>query len=131
MIVVNQYLPAMKKTLMAASIVFASLSCYAQKEIAIDSVKSNIGQDVKVCADFYGMKETEKVTLINVGDAYPQSPLTIVIYAKDKDKFKDMISTFKRERTSLCASGIITEFKGKLQIAIEKVEQLQSSYKKD
>jgi peroxiredoxin family protein len=120
------YIAAMKKIAIAAAILFASYSSFAQTELPVDSVSSAIGQDVKVCATFYGMKETDKITLINVGAAYPNSPLTIVIYAKDKDKFKSIIKTFEKEKTSLCVSGTVSEFKGKTQIAVERPEQLQA-----
>jgi peroxiredoxin family protein len=82
------YIAAMKKIAIAAVILFASYSSFAQTELPVDSVSSAIGQDVKVCATFYGMKETDKITLINVGAAYPNSPLTIVIYAEHNQRFR-------------------------------------------
>jgi hypothetical protein len=114
----------MKNTLLTVVILIICQFSFGQKQISIDSVKSYVGQEVKVCATFYGMKENEKVTLINIGAAYPQSPLTIVIYAKDKDLFKKTISNFHQEKTTLCAIGTISEFKGKLQIVVEKPAQL-------
>jgi hypothetical protein len=122
------YIACMKQTLLAIVILVASITLKAQKTISIDSITSNLGKEVRVCADYYGMKETDKVTLINIGAAYPKSPLTIVIYAKDKDKFKDLLGTFRTDRTALCVTGTISDFKGKMQIAVENLYQLQSSY---
>jgi hypothetical protein len=112
----------MKTTLIAITILFCSFNSFAQRQIPVDSVSSFVGQEVQVCSIFYGMKETDKITLINVGAAYPKSPLTIVIYAKDKEKFTDL-KNFKAGKTILCATGTVSEFKGKMQIAVEKAEQ--------
>jgi DNA/RNA endonuclease YhcR with UshA esterase domain len=120
----------MKQIILAIVVLLASFTLKAQKTTSIDSVSSYLGKEVRVCADYYGMKETDKVTLINIGAAFPKSPLTIVIYAKDKEHFKDLLSTFQTDRTTLCVSGIVSEFKGKMQIAVENVEQVQTSYRR-
>lgn len=47
-------------------------------------------------------KELEKVNFINVGD--PNSPLTVVIFAKDKTNFKSLPNTMERK---LCYGPIL------------------------
>ncbi len=59
------------------------------KEINVNDASSNIGQTVKVCAMVYGTKELKSgMTFINLGAAYPNSPLTLVIYGDDMSNFK-------------------------------------------
>jgi predicted RND superfamily exporter protein len=72
----------MKNTLLTVVILFVCQFAFGQKQISIDSVKSYVGQEVKVCSAFYGMKENEKVTLLNIGAAYPESPITICCIRK-------------------------------------------------
>ena len=52
-----------------------------------------MGQKVTVCSRVYGVKSLEKVSFINPGANYPNSLLTIVIFARDKANFRQSIET--------------------------------------
>jgi hypothetical protein len=60
-----------------------TFSSFAQKEIKIEDVKDHIGDSVKLTAKIYGGKFIESAqgtpTFLNVGDKYPNAPLTLVI----------------------------------------------------
>jgi hypothetical protein len=59
------------------------------KDINVNDASSYIGQTVKVCAMVNGTKELKSgMTFINLGAAYPNSPLTLVIFGDDLSNFK-------------------------------------------
>ena len=115
----------MKKIIFVSILLITSNLIFGQKQVSIDDINTSLGKEIKVCAKYYGIKETEKVTLLNVGSAWPNSPLTIVIYSDQKDVFKKMISQFKKENTTICVTGTVSEFKGKMQIVIENASQME------
>lgn len=104
-----------------ATCLLISFAAKSQPKIPADSAASHIGEIVTVCAKVYGVKSFDKVTLINVGAAYPKSPLTIAIFAKDKDKF-DMENLKDK---SICITGKIEDFKGKAEIILSNPANLK------
>ena len=68
-------------------------------------------------------KATDKVVLINLGAAYPASPLTIAILAKDFANFTTPPAEFYKNK-KLCVTGIVELFKNKAQIVITKPEEI-------
>lgn len=49
--------------------------------------------------------------------AYPHSPLTIVIFAKDRAKFPDTPEKLYGNKP-VCVTGILKEYKGKIEIVV-------------
>ena len=95
------------------------------KEINVNDASSNIGQTVKVCAMVYGTKELKNgMTFINLGAAYPNSPLTLVIYGDDKSNFKQNPSSYY-DGKRVCLTGKVSDYKGKAQIVIHREEEIQ------
>lgn len=113
----------MKKIIVVIAVLFISISAFSQTKIAVDDVAKHIGDSGTVCSKVYGVKKTEKITFINIGDAYPNSPLTVVLFAKDYANFPEDISKMYNNK-SVCITGIISEFKGKVQIVISKPADL-------
>ncbi len=66
----------------------------------------------------------EKVTFINLGSAYPHSPLTVVIFAKDRGNFSDTPEKLYANK-SICVTGAIKEYKGKAEIIVRKQEEIK------
>ena len=79
----------MKKIILLAVITLVCSIAFCQTKISIDSVTKHYSETVTVCSKVYGTKALEKVTFINLGASYPNSLLTIVIFTKDKSKFKE------------------------------------------
>ena len=102
-------------------------SANAQKHISLDAVKMHIGDSVHVCAKVYGGRFVETgsgaPTYINLGAAYPEDLLTIVILGADRTKFNDRPEQSWKGR-QICVSGVITEFRGKPQMIVTKTEQV-------
>jgi hypothetical protein len=94
-------------------------SAFAQKKVSIDSVKNYLGQQVTVCSKVFGVKALEKITFINVGAAFPNAPLTLVIRAKDYANFTELPEK-RYANKQICVTGTIADFKGKLQIMVTK-----------
>ena len=60
---------------------------------------------------------------MNQGAAYPNSPLTIVIFAKDIPNFKGSPETLYGKK-QICVTGTLAEYKEKPQIVITKPEEI-------
>jgi hypothetical protein len=96
------------------------------KEINVNDASSYIGQTVKVCALVYGTKELNSgMTFINLGAAYPNSPLTLVIYGDDKSNFKQNPAKYY-DGKKICLTGKVSEYKGKSQIVVHREEEIQA-----
>ncbi len=114
----------MRQFIVAAFLVIvSSMSVSAQTKITPDEAAKHIGDSVTVCGKMFGGKyfdrSENKITLLNMGAAYPESPLTIVIEADSRKNFTNKPEEFYAEK-EVCISGIIKEYKGKPQIIITK-----------
>jgi DNA/RNA endonuclease YhcR with UshA esterase domain len=108
--------------LIVCCFVFSAVAV-AQNKIPVDSASKHIGESVTVCTTVYGVKSLEKLTFINVGAAYPNSPLTIVIFAKDLPNFKPTPEVLYANK-KICVTGKVEDFKGKAEIVITKPEEI-------
>ena len=111
------------KTFLLAVVTLFSLQSLGQKEISIDSVKAHLGEYISVCGKVYGVKELDKIAFINLGAAYPNAPLTLVVFAGDKKKFKKALAAY--DGKDICVKGNITLYQGKTyQLRLETEEQI-------
>jgi DNA/RNA endonuclease YhcR with UshA esterase domain len=81
------------------------------------------GQKVTVCSKVYGVKSLEKVSFINLGANYPNSLLTIVIFASAKGNFKQPLETLYSDK-NICVTGTLKEYNNKPEIIISKPEDI-------
>lgn len=88
---------------------------------AADAAK-HIDENVSVCGTVFGVKETGAVTYVNVGAAYPNNPLTLVVFAKDKGNIKLKLSSL--DKRQICVKGVVKEYKGKAEIIITDGSQI-------
>ncbi|MBC7721616.1 MAG: hypothetical protein H7068_06290 [Pedobacter sp.] len=107
----------------ALAAMITSFSVSAQTKITPDEAAKHIGDSVIVCGKIFGGryfdKGENKITLLNMGAAYPQSPLTIVIEEAGRKNFTLKPEEFYTDK-EVCISGVIKEFKGKPQIIVAK-----------
>ena len=111
----------MKKiTLLITAILFSTIS-FCQASISIDSLSSYMGDSVTVCSKVYGtryLEQSEKQpTFLNIGAAYPNSLLTIVIFGESRKNFKNAPEDMYADK-SICITGRLAEFKGKAEIIV-------------
>lgn len=84
---------------------------------------SNIKKKVTACGRVYGVKTTDKVTFINVGDKFPKSPLTVVIFAKDRSKFPQSLEEMYNDK-NICVKGEIIDYQGKAEIIVTSPDDI-------
>jgi DNA/RNA endonuclease YhcR with UshA esterase domain len=118
----------MRQFIVAAFLIIASsISVSAQTKITPDEAAKHIGDSVTVCGKIFGGRYFDrgenKITLLNMGAAYPQSPLTIVIEADSRKNFSNKPEEFYADK-QVCITGIIKEYKGKPQIIIAKEAEI-------
>src|SRR5665647_2206399 len=107
----------MKKIILVAIVVFICSTAFCQSKISIDSVANHYGERVTVCSKVYGTKALGKVTFINLGAAYPNSPLTVVIFSKDRSNFKEAPEVMYADK-KICVTGMLKEYNGKAEIIV-------------
>lgn len=115
----------MKKSFFTTTLLISlTLSAFSQTSISVDSAKNYIGTRVTVCSTVFGTKALEKITFINLGAAHPNSPLTIVVMAKDYVNFSAPPATLYANK-KVCVTGEVKDFKGKTEIVITKPDDIK------
>ena len=117
----------MKKITVTVVAVLATIVAFAQKEIKLEELKDHVGDSVKVCTKIYGGifldRSKGTPTLLNAGGAYPDNPLTLVIWADVRATFKDKPEEFYKDK-QVCITGKVELYKEKPQIVIHGENQL-------
>ena len=90
-------------------------------EISPKEAINHIGELVKVCGFVFGGKAFNKITLINMGAAYPDSPFTIAIF--DTKNFRYKPEEYLN-RKSICVIGVIKLYKEKAEIIASDESQI-------
>jgi hypothetical protein len=85
--------------------------------IEAKDANSYYGKHVTACGRVYGIKTNANVTFINMGEKYPNSPLTIVIFARDRTNFPYSIEDFFADK-NISVKGEVVEYKSKAEIII-------------
>ena len=113
----------MKKIIAIAIACFIGTTAFCQSKISIDSVSAHVGDSVTVCSKVYGIKSLEKITFINLGAEYPNSPLTVVILADNRSHFPQPVETMF-DNKNICVTGTIKEYKGRDEIEVYNPAQI-------
>ena len=107
----------MKKIISIIIACFIATISFCQSKISIDSVSAHVGDSVTICSKVYGIKPLEKITFINLGAEYPNSPLTVVVLEENRSKFQQPLETMY-DNKNICVSGKIKEYKGRYEIEV-------------
>jgi hypothetical protein len=118
----------MKKIVSLLLACFFSAGVFAQLVIKAEDVGKHIGEKVTVCGKIYSGKFIENAknqpTLLNMGEAYPNQLLTIVIGGSLRSKL-----TYKPEERYanqyVCVTGVIRLYKEKPQIEVIEESDLK------
>ena len=117
----------MKYLFLIAFISVATIA-YSQKTIKLEDVGKHVGDSVKVCGKVYGIRYFEQSknspTLINIGGAYPNQLLTVVIWGDVRNKFEKTPEELFRDK-DVCVTGKIELYKGKEQVLVREKEQIE------
>lgn len=121
----------MKKLLFVALLGCFVSSAYAQTDtLTTDKVASYVDKQVIVKGVVAGARRFESgerapLLLINLDEAYPHTPLTVVLYKEVLEKASIDVDALTGKK--VVASGKISVFKGRNQLVIEKLEDLKIS----
>jgi micrococcal nuclease len=103
-------------------------SLQAQSTISLDSVKTHVGDSVRVCGKVFSTRFLESAngtpTLINLGGAFPNEKLTVVIFGENRNAFQVKPEEAWKDK-EICVTGRIVEYKGKPQIVVARPEQVE------
>jgi hypothetical protein len=104
-----------------------TFSSFAQQEVKIEDVRNHVGDSVIIRAKIYGGKYIQSVkgspTFLNVGDEYPNAPLTLVIWGDVRKQFKAAPEELYQNR-QVFITGKIALYKDKPEIVITNPKQI-------
>lgn len=108
------------------AILFAAF-IQAQETVKLEDVGKHIGDSVKVCTKIYGGifldRSKGTPTFLNAGGAYPNAPLTIVIWAEERKLFKQAPEVFYKNK-NVCVTGKLILYKDKAEIVVYDEKQI-------
>ena len=99
----------------------------AQQLVNIEDAAKHEGDSITICTKIYGARYFENgkgaPTLLNAGAAYPDAPLTVVIFGENRQAFSNKPEEFYINK-NVCVTGRISMFKGKPQIVLTKESEI-------
>lgn len=109
-----------------------STSAFSQTTIQLADVNKHIGDSVTVCGTMSGGRYLEKSkgapTFLNMGAAFPNHSLTIVIWSNMRKQFETAPELLFKDK-EVCVTGRIELFKDKPQIVVRRKEDLRERLK--
>lgn len=120
----------MKKILALAFLLF-SFSAFAQKEIQLEDAAQHVGDSVTLTGKVFGVRyladAKNSPTFINLGAAFPNQLLTVVIWGPVRSKMTTPPSEENSTGKQLTITGKIELYRGKPQIVVQDPAQLKMS----
>lgn len=117
----------MRTLIIPLFLLFAATKVYSQQTIPLEDVSKHIGDSVTVCGKVSGGRfiETAKntPTFINLGQAFPNHSLTIMIWSDVRKQFETAPEVLFRDK-EICVTGRIELFREKAQIVLKRKEDL-------
>ncbi len=118
----------MKKYIFVTALLgIVSLQVIAQTITPQEAAK-HIGEKQTICGKIFGGRFFEKSdnpkTLLNMGGAYPNHLITIVIEGDTRKKFTVKPEEFYANK-EVCVTGEIKDFKGKPELHVTEVAQIK------
>jgi hypothetical protein len=104
--------PAVNSGSAPASGPVTSTSASAPKTIDVKDAAQHYNETVNICSKVYGIKALDNLTLVNLGAAYPNQPLTVVL----RDAAKDLGPGL--EGKNICVTGTVVSYRDKPEIVV-------------
>lgn len=111
----------MKKSIIVVSLALFSIPSYAFEKIQSEQAPRYVNQLVTVCGHVAQIKPYKDRIYLNLGRAYPNQDLALVIWEQDKTKYPHLNSYLSQR---LCTTGRIKEYKGQYQITVNEPNAL-------
>jgi DNA/RNA endonuclease YhcR with UshA esterase domain len=113
----------MKKLSLLLLLIASAFYAKSQTLVLAKDAAQYVGKNVTICDSVYSAKALDKLTLINLGGAYPKELITVVINKEDQSKFpSEPSSMFMGNK--ICVTGVVSDFKGKKQIVVTDPKQI-------
>jgi len=107
----------MKKIILLLGAFYFAFAAYTTIE-----AKSHIGEYAEVCGKVYGIYHHKKGHIfINLDGKYPNQKMTFIIWSRYKDNFNYLNFNGK----TICAKGVIKEYKGRTEMFIKTQKQIK------
>ncbi len=115
----------MKKVIVIGSLLMGFCFGAQAQQLSAKQAIEHIGNTATVCGKIYGGRYFDKndKTLLNMGAAYPNHLLTIVIEGVDRKKFSGKPEEMFLEK-EICVTGLIRDFKGRPELQVTEVTQI-------
>lgn len=118
----------MRAPIIALFLFFSLLKSYSQISIPLEDVSRHIGDSITVCGKISGGRFLEQAkgtpTFINLGQAFPDHSLTIVIWSDVRKQFETAPETLFKDK-EVCVTGRIELFRERPQIVLRRKEDLK------
>lgn len=115
----------MRKILFIIAFFCISIVGFSQKEISLAQVTQHVGDSVivlgKVADARYFSEGKNAPTLLNIGAAFPNQQLTVVIYGDDRKNFTQAPETYFKDKM-VVITGKVELYKGKPQIVVKNAD---------
>ena len=102
----------------------------SQSPVPIAEISKHVGDSVKVEGKVFGTRyfpdSKNTPTLINIGGAYPNQLLTVVIYGDDRKNFKSAPEEYFKDK-EVVITGKVEMYHGKPQIIVHDAKGIQES----
>jgi len=99
----------------------------AADTITATEAKNHIGENATVCGVVasarYADRSKGQPTFLNLDKPYPDAIFTILIWGDDRAKFGTPEATYRDKR--VCASGVISEYRGQPEIVAREAKQIR------
>jgi hypothetical protein len=118
------------KVTITAFFIIAAIVANSQTTIELEDVSKHVDDSVTVCGKVasgrYMEQSNRKLTLLNVGAAFPNQIFTIVIDSSLRSQFETVPETLFLSK-DVCVTGKVTLYRDAPQIVIYRKEQIQIS----
>jgi len=89
--------------------------------------KDHVGEKATVCGKVVSARFAKdskgQPTFLNLDEPYPNHIFTIVIWGSDRGKFGDIVTKYSVK--DVCATGKISSYEGKPEIAVSDPSQIE------
>lgn len=116
------------KKIFTLSLLFVSSFAVSAQTFTPEQAAGRIGDSIKICGKIYGGRffETSKgsPTLLNMGAAYPASPITIMIPAEVRTQM-GYAPELQLKDKNICVKGRVVLYKEKPEVIIYDASQIE------
>lgn len=116
------------KYLLFAAALFISTISFSQTAIKLEDAAKHAGDSVTVCGKVAGGRFLEQIenspTFLNLGAAYPNQLLTVVIYKDQRAQYDPVPETQYMDK-EICVTGKIVIMRDRPQLVIYSKDQIK------